>query len=114
MSTFHKELETLINKYSIENDSNTPDFILASYLHDCLGAFNNAMIHRDKWYGIEQETQAETVKIMKKYQEQMNKDLEEVRARIVAQAGVRLSSHMSMQDLGSAIRIEITKDTTTH
>ena len=63
---------------------------------------------------IEQETQAETVKIMKKYQEQMNKDLEEVRARIVAQAGVRLSSHMSMQDLGSTIRIEITKDTTTH
>jgi hypothetical protein len=51
MSTFYDELETIINRYSIENDSNTPDFILATYLHDCLGAFNNAMIKRDKWYG---------------------------------------------------------------
>lgn len=54
MSTFHNELESLINKFSMENDSNTPDFILAQYLHDCLGAFGNAMIHRDKWYGLEQ------------------------------------------------------------
>lgn len=52
--TFHEALEELINGYSMENDSNTPDFILASYLHDCLGAFNSAMMHRDKWYGKEQ------------------------------------------------------------
>lgn len=51
MSTFYEDLETLINRHSIENGSNTPDFILAQYLHDCLGAFNNAMIQRDKWYG---------------------------------------------------------------
>lgn len=48
MSTFDKELEDLINRYSMENDSNTPDYILAKYLMDCLGAFNNAMIWRDK------------------------------------------------------------------
>ena len=58
---------------------------------------------------IEEETKAETIKIMEKYQKKMNEDLEAARARIVAQAGVRLSSMMSMQDLGRVIRIEITK-----
>lgn len=52
MSTFYEELESLINKYSIESYSDTPDFILAQYLHDCLVAFSNAMIHRDSWYGV--------------------------------------------------------------
>jgi hypothetical protein len=59
---------------------------------------------------IEEETKAETVKIMKHYQEKMNADLEAVRTRIVAQAGVRLSSMMSIEDLGRTIRIEITKE----
>lgn len=39
---FVKELETLINMHSMENGSNTPDFILANYLKDCLVAYNNA------------------------------------------------------------------------
>ena len=38
--TFQKELEYLINKYSIENGGNTPDFILAKYLHQCLTTFS--------------------------------------------------------------------------
>ncbi|HSW65257.1 MAG TPA: hypothetical protein VLH56_18395 [Dissulfurispiraceae bacterium] len=29
---FRAELETLINRYSKENGSNTPDFILADYM----------------------------------------------------------------------------------
>jgi len=58
---------------------------------------------------VEKYTQEETLKIMKKYQEKMNEDLEAVRAKIVAQAGVRLSSMMSMQDMGRVIRIEITR-----
>ena len=45
---FEKELEQLINKYSIENESNTPDFILASYLRDCLNAFNKITEERDR------------------------------------------------------------------
>ncbi len=49
---FEKELEQLINKYSIENESNTPDFILASYLRDCLNAFNKITKERDKWWGV--------------------------------------------------------------
>ena len=48
---FKKELESLINKYSIENGSNTPDFILADYLWQCIETFNNAMHSRELWYG---------------------------------------------------------------
>lgn len=40
--SFAKELEILINKHSLENDSNTPDFLLAEYLCSCLDAFNLA------------------------------------------------------------------------
>ena len=50
---FEKELEVLINKYSIENDSDTPDFILARYVVSCLGAFSAATTRREKWYGRE-------------------------------------------------------------
>ena len=58
---------------------------------------------------IEEATKEETLKIIKKYQEQMNKDLEAVREKIVAQAGIRLSSMMSVEHYGQTIRIEITK-----
>lgn len=43
---FKNELEILINKYSIENGSNTPDFILTNYLISCLNNFEDAIIQR--------------------------------------------------------------------
>jgi len=49
--TFRKELEYLINRYSMENGSQTPDFILADYLVGCLEAFNTAVNDRGRWYG---------------------------------------------------------------
>ena len=51
MSDLEKEIEACINRYSAENASNTPDFILAMYLMDCLWAFNRATNKREKWYG---------------------------------------------------------------
>lgn len=48
---FKKELTKLINYHSIENGSNTPDFLLADYLMDCLETFNKMSRHRDEWYG---------------------------------------------------------------
>ena len=33
---FRKEVETLINRYSIDNELNTHVFILANYLTNCL------------------------------------------------------------------------------
>ncbi len=47
---FRKELATLLNRYSMENRSNTPDFILAGYLHDCLETFDWAIRRRTEWY----------------------------------------------------------------
>lgn len=44
---FQKALRMLINQYSMENVSNTPDYILAGYLMDCLVAFDKATTVRD-------------------------------------------------------------------
>ena len=50
MEEFAKELEELINKHSIENFSNTPDFILADYLMNCLEAYHSIKIKNDNWH----------------------------------------------------------------
>lgn len=50
MSDFRKELETLINRHSKENGSDTPDFILAQFLADSLDAFDKAVVRRTAWY----------------------------------------------------------------
>lgn len=49
-TTLEQELAELLNRHSVENDSNTPDFILAEYLTDCLDAFGKATRARTKWY----------------------------------------------------------------
>ena len=51
MDKFRKELSELINKNSMENTSNTPDFILAEYLSACLLAFDTAIQQRETWHG---------------------------------------------------------------
>lgn len=55
MSKFRKDLEVLINQNSKETGSNTPDFILADYLVDCLNAFDKAVVRRSEWYGKEKD-----------------------------------------------------------
>ena len=50
-SKLRKEIEQAINKNSLENGSNTPDFILAEYLTDCLRIFDKAVNKREEWYG---------------------------------------------------------------
>lgn len=46
-----KEIRAVLNRYSQENASDTPDFILAQYLMGCLDAWNKATQRREKWYG---------------------------------------------------------------
>lgn len=46
-----RDMAALLNRYSKENDSDTPDFILASYMLDCLAAWNAACRQRESWYG---------------------------------------------------------------
>ena len=48
---FINELAEVINRHSKENDSNTPDFILAEYLVECLRNFSKTSRGREKWYG---------------------------------------------------------------
>ena len=54
---FKRELEALINRHSIENNSNTPDFILCEYLITALSAFERAVNAREKWSGREADKQ---------------------------------------------------------
>jgi len=51
MSDLHDELQSLLNRHSKENGSNTPDHVLAEYLVSCLAAFDHAMRMRALWYG---------------------------------------------------------------
>lgn len=48
---FRDGLESLINTHSMENGSDTPDFLLADYLHDCLTTWDKAVTARERWYG---------------------------------------------------------------
>jgi hypothetical protein len=51
-STFLRDMMLLINRHSQEDNSNTPDFILAEFLKNALEAFDNGVRARDQWYGI--------------------------------------------------------------
>lgn len=52
---FEKEVQALINRYSLENGSDTPDFILAQYLQKSLENFDAAVKQREEWYGRQQK-----------------------------------------------------------
>jgi hypothetical protein len=49
--TLASELSAVLNRYCAENDSDTPDFILAAYLLECLESFSRAVRQREAWYG---------------------------------------------------------------
>jgi len=46
-----EEIEHVINRHSRENASNTPDWILAAFLMECLRAFERATRRREEWHG---------------------------------------------------------------
>lgn len=50
---FRTELKRLLNCHSAEQPSNTPDFLLAEFLTDCLDAFDRTVATRERWYGRE-------------------------------------------------------------
>jgi hypothetical protein len=50
-SNLRGDLSTVLNRYSRDNGSNTPDFILAQYLANCLDAFDIAVQKRAQWFG---------------------------------------------------------------
>lgn len=50
-SNFESELRVLLNRHCMENGSNTPDYILASYLLESIKTFNNITKLRERFYG---------------------------------------------------------------
>lgn len=48
---YRQDLESAVNRNSIENGSDTPDFIIAEFLADCTAALDKAIKRREKWYG---------------------------------------------------------------
>lgn len=61
MSKFREDLEVLINQNSKENGSDTPDFILADYLADCLDAFDKAVTRRAEWYSKNEDIVSQNI-----------------------------------------------------
>lgn len=53
--TLQQELQTLLNRYNMEGNSHTPDYVLAQYLERCLDAFDEATRARDRFYGVHLE-----------------------------------------------------------
>ena len=51
MTDFEKELQSLLNRFSMENGSNTPDYVLAQFLSNCLNAWNQGIKERESWVG---------------------------------------------------------------
>ena len=45
------DIGDVLNRYSAENGSNTPDYILADYLLACLAAYDAAVTKRAAWHG---------------------------------------------------------------
>lgn len=50
--TLLREIKEVLNRASREQESNTPDYILAEYLIGCLGVYEVACKSRDAWWGI--------------------------------------------------------------
>jgi hypothetical protein len=44
---FYDELKALLNKHSRENESNTPDYVLADFIVASLAAFDSAINTRE-------------------------------------------------------------------
>lgn len=51
--SLEREIMSVLNRHCAENESNTPDHILAEYLMGCLQVWNAASTKRDRWWGHE-------------------------------------------------------------
>jgi len=51
-SHFEQKLVSIINGHCIENESDTPDHLLAEYIRGCLDIYNKTVKKRDEWHGF--------------------------------------------------------------
>jgi hypothetical protein len=52
VKTFETALAAAVNRFSVENDSDTPDFVLAQYLSAVTVAYGQAVRDRDNFHGM--------------------------------------------------------------
>lgn len=50
--SLQREISTVLNRACRENESNTPDFILAKYLMRCLQTGEKLIKERENYYGV--------------------------------------------------------------
>lgn len=50
---FKEELTTLINRHSMENVANIPDYMMAELIVDFIGTLGPLIKKRDRWMGYE-------------------------------------------------------------
>lgn len=55
VKTFKEELTELLNKHSKDNDTNTPDFILAGLITDFLESLERVIKARDQWHRVDED-----------------------------------------------------------
>lgn len=111
MITLKKEIESAINRHCAENESNTPGFILAEYLMDCLTAFDKACNRRTVWYQPDQK-KADTTTSIKVFNIDdvewwAGKDAESVTRAFCAVTGVD-EEEMDSQELSEAQLLSLT------
>lgn len=56
---FTDDLCKLINQHGIEQCGDTPDYVLAQYLSDCIETLHKAVKVRDRWYGLDNRVDAD-------------------------------------------------------
>jgi hypothetical protein len=50
--TLAQDIAAVLNRHSMENASNTPDFLLAEYMERAMSAAEIMISRRDAWYGV--------------------------------------------------------------
>lgn len=58
---FREELTQLINKHSVEQCGDVPEYILAQHLCDCIEALHATLDRRDKWFGVDHRLPLKTL-----------------------------------------------------
>lgn len=57
---FRSALTALLNSYSKENSSNTPDYLLANFLIGCMDVYDLTVRRRDEWFRAKDKVQPTT------------------------------------------------------
>lgn len=101
--TFQQDLAGVINRHSMENGSNTPDFMLSNMLMDTLQVWNKHLSNREAWYGRPRpgETGSFGRSELDEFEE-MKTTLERVKNRLTEVVGRHVDLSIDRNDLFSS------------